>query len=74
LSTSTGQPLYWDGSYAIAKTLALRYPAVDLEEVTLSMIEQWTLVLPDFVDDPEMVNDDLLKAIYQDWYEEVNPI
>jgi FeS assembly protein IscX len=34
------------------------------------MIYDWVLALPDFVDDPQLVNDDLLQAIYQEWYEE----
>lgn len=67
-------PLYWDSSYAIARALMRHHPTIDLEEVTLTMIEQWVLALPDFADDPMLVNDDLLNAIYQEWYEEVNPL
>ena len=71
-TTNDGQTLYWDASFAIARQLAQRYPDVDLEQVTLSMIEGWVLALPNFADDPDLVNDQLLGAIYQDWYEEVN--
>ena len=35
------------------------------------MIFRWTLDLPGFVDDPELANDDILAAIFQEWYEEV---
>jgi FeS assembly protein IscX len=35
------------------------------------MIYHWTLELPGFDDDPELANDGILEAIYQEWYEEV---
>lgn len=34
-------------------------------------IYHWTLALPDFDDEPELANDAILAAIYQEWYEEV---
>ena len=43
---------------------------VNIEEVTLQQIFDWTLELSEFEDDPALVNDDILYAIYQDWYEE----
>lgn len=67
-------PLYWDSTYALALELSRLHPHVDLHEVTLSQIERWVLALPDFADDPQLVNDELLSAIYQDWFEEVNPL
>jgi len=66
--------LYWDGSYEIALHLMEAHPNVDLSEVTLQQINAWTLALPDFADDPSFVNDDLLTAIYQEWFEEANPL
>jgi FeS assembly protein IscX len=63
------EELYWDSSYAIARRLIAAHPRVDLSTVTLNMIYDWVLALPDFVDDPQLVNDDLLQAIYQEWYE-----
>lgn len=74
MTESNELPLYWDASYAIAKALAQRHSDINLDEVTLSMIERWVLALPNFVDDPELVNDHLLGAIYQDWFEEVNAV
>ena len=62
--------MYWDSSYAIARRLIAAYPRVDLSTVTLNMVYDWVLALPNFVDDPQLVNDDLLQAIYQEWYEE----
>lgn len=63
--------LTWEDSYAIARALAKAYPEVDLEQVSLLMIYQWTMALPDFDDEPELVNDAILVAIFQEWYEEV---
>ena len=67
-------PLTWDDSYAIARALRAIFPDVDLEQVSLTMIYRWTLALPDFVDDPQLANDAVLAAIYQEWFEEVNPV
>ena len=63
--------LTWEDSYAIARALAKAYPEVDLEQVSLLMIYQWTMALPDFDDEPELVNDTILTVIFQEWYEEV---
>jgi FeS assembly protein IscX len=68
------EPLTWDDSYAIAHILNLRYPNIDLENVSLQMIYDWTITLPGFRDDPDLSNDGILSAIYQEWYEEVNPV
>ncbi len=67
-------PFTWEDSYSIALALRQRYPNVSLEEVSLGMIFQWVTELADFDDDPQLANDDILMAIYQEWYEEVNPI
>ena len=67
-------PLSWEDSYAIALALMELHPSVHLEEVSLGMIYRWTLELPEFLDDPELANDSILSAIYQDWFEEVNPV
>ena len=61
--------LYWDSSYAVARRLMALHPDVDLSAVTLNMIYNWALALPGFKDDPQLANDELLKAIYQEWYE-----
>ena len=62
--------LNWESTYAIALALKRKYPDVDIEVVTLQQILDWTLQLPEFEDDPALVNDDILYAIYQDWFEE----
>lgn len=66
--------LTWENSYAIALALRELYPAIELEDVSLNMIYGWTVALNEFQDDPELANDDILAAIYQEWFEEVNPV
>lgn len=64
-------PLTWEGTYAIAMALKAAHPDVDLNEVSLGMIEAWTLELPQFEDDPALANEEILMRIYQDWFEEI---
>jgi FeS assembly protein IscX len=64
-------PLTWESTYAIALALKSAHPGIDMESVTLGNIHAWTLALSDFDDDPALVNDDILAAIYQEWYEEI---
>jgi FeS assembly protein IscX len=64
------EPLTWESTYAIALVLKREHPGIDMETVTLGDIQRWTLALEDFDDDPALVNDDILSAIYQDWFEE----
>jgi FeS assembly protein IscX len=68
------ESLSWENSYAIALALRDLYPAVQLEDVSLNMIYHWTIALDGFQDDLELANDDILAAIYQEWFEEVNAI
>jgi FeS assembly protein IscX len=62
--------LTWESTYAIALALHRQHPNVDLETVSLGQVYDWTLQLSDFEDDPALANDDILSAIYQDWFEE----
>lgn len=62
--------LTWESTYAIALELRRQHPNVNMEEVSLQQIYQWTLSLEEFEDDPALANDDILHAIYQDWFEE----
>lgn len=64
--------LTWEDSYAIALALIEKFPDVELENVSLGMVNRWTLELPGFDDDPDLVNDEILLAIYHVWIEEVN--
>ncbi len=63
--------LTWETTYAIARELRRRHKGVNIEEVSLRQIYQWTLELSEFEDDPALANDDILYSIYQDWYEEL---
>ncbi|MBI2332180.1 MAG: Fe-S cluster assembly protein IscX [Chloroflexi bacterium] len=63
--------LNWEATYAIAMELRRTHRDVNIEEVTLQQIYRWTLELSEFEDDPALANDDILYAIYQDWYEEL---
>jgi len=64
--------LTWEDSYAIALALKERFPQIDLTDVSLGMIYEWTLALPQFKDERELANEEILSAIFQEWYEEVN--
>ena len=65
------QPGQAAGTYAIALALKAAHPNVDLEDVSLGMIEAWTLELPNFEDDPALANEAILRRIHQDWFEEI---
>jgi FeS assembly protein IscX len=60
----------WDTTYAIALELRRQHPEANIEEISLGQIYRWTLELSEFEDDPALANDDILYAIYQDWFEE----
>jgi FeS assembly protein IscX len=62
--------LNWEATFAIALALKRKHPNVNIEDVTLKQIYDWTLALPEFDDDPALANDEILYAIYQDWFEE----
>ena len=62
--------LNWEASYAVALELKRPRPDVNVEDVSLRQIYDWTLSLPGFEDDPALCNDEILFSIYQEWYEE----
>lgn len=66
--------LTWDDSFAIARALMTQHPEIDLEDVSLGQVLEWTQALPNFDDDPNLSNDAILMAIYREWFEEVNSI
>ena len=68
------QELYWDAIYGIVLALKTSRPAQNLEGVSLGDIFNWTVALPNFADDPKLATDDILGAIYQEWFEELNPL
>ena len=62
--------LNWESTYPIALELRRQHPEINIEEVSIQQIYQWTIQLSEFEDDLSLVNDDILYAIYQDWFEE----
>ena len=62
--------LTWEGTYAIALELRRQHKDVNIEDVSLQQIYDWTIELSEFEDDLALVNDGILSAIYQDWLEE----
>ena len=65
------ETLNWDSSFAIALALKQAHPGIDMDTVTLGDIFAWTIALSGFEDDPALVNDEILSAIFQEWYEEI---
>jgi FeS assembly protein IscX len=64
--------LYWDASYEIVLNLMEYYAGIDVETVGLEQLCQLIVSLPNFADDPALVNEGILNAILREWYEEVN--
>lgn len=63
--------LDWDSSYEIVLELMERFPDIDIDSMSLNDLNERILALPGFVDDPEMVNDNILSEILREWYEEI---
>ena len=68
------ESLNWESTFAIALALKQAYPEADLDNVSLNMIYAWTVALDNFEDDRALANDEILSAIYQDWFEHLNRI
>lgn len=66
-----GHALYWDATYEIVLALMEAYPDIDLDDLGLDELRGRILRLPAFADDPDLVNDAILKEILRDWYEEI---
>jgi FeS assembly protein IscX len=66
--------LFWDASFEIVLALIETYPDVEIDTVGIEQLREWIIALPDFVDDPEIVTQDILHDILREWYEETNPI
>ena len=67
------ESLYWDASYAIVLRLIEAHPEAVVDDLGLDQLYHWIIALPEFADDPELVNDGILTDILREWYEEVNP-
>lgn len=64
------KPLYWDASYEIVLALSEAYPQIDIDNIGMQQLNQMIINLPNFADDPIMVNDGILNNILREWYEE----
>jgi FeS assembly protein IscX len=64
--------LYWEATYEIVLSLMATYPHLDPETIGESQLTDMIVSLPDFADDPTLVNEGILKDIFREWYEEVN--
>lgn len=65
------EKLYWDAVYSIAIEIKSRHPGIDMDQVSLQNIYEWTIDLDNFADDPALANDEILLAIFQEWFEEI---
>lgn len=64
--------LYWESSYEIVLTLMEEFPEIDIESVGIEQLYQMVIALPDFADDPELANENILKQLLREWYEETS--
>ncbi|MEQ8677919.1 MAG: Fe-S cluster assembly protein IscX [Aggregatilineales bacterium] len=64
--------LYWESSYEIVLSLMETFPELDVETVGVERLYQMVIALPDFADDPQMVNDKILEQLLREWYEETS--
>lgn len=62
--------LTWDASFEVALALRDAHPDVDLDTVSTGQLYEWVLALPEFGEEPELANENLLVAILREWYEE----
>ncbi len=65
-------PLYWEATYEIILALKEQHPNVDIDSVGTAQLFNWIIALPDFSDDPDLVNEGILNDILREWYEEIN--
>lgn len=66
--------LHWDATYEIVLRLKALYPNADVESLSLDQLYTWITALPEFEDDPLLVNDAILTDILREWYEEITTL
>lgn len=62
--------LEWDASYEIVRELMRVFPHIDINTIGLRQLKEMIVALPNFVDDPDLAHDGLLREILREWYEE----
>lgn len=65
-------PLYWDASYEIVLALMDAFPQINIDDLGTQQLYQMIIDLPNFADDPVLVNEGILNDILREWYEEIN--
>lgn len=65
-------PLYWEASFEIVLCLMEVHPEADVNTVGLDQLYRWIIALPEFADDPSVVNEGILNDILREWYEEAS--
>ena len=60
----------WESTFEIVQILKRHHPGQSLDEVSLNTLKDWILALPQFEDDPTLVNDRILQEILIEWIEE----
>ncbi len=48
------------------------HPEADVNTVGLDQLYRWIIALPEFADDPSVVNEGILNDILREWYEEAS--
>lgn len=66
--------LNWESTYGIVLALIEQYPDRAPDDVGLNELYELVIALPEFEDDPLLVNDGILNAILREWYEEINTL
>jgi len=74
VKNSQSIPLYWESTYEIVLALMEVHSNVDVDAVGTEQLYQWIIALPNFDDDPLLVNDGILSDILREWYEETNKL
>ena len=62
--------LYWDATYELVCSLDDTYPDIVIDDVGIDQLYKMIVALPNFADDPALVNNGILNAILREWYEE----
>ena len=68
--TEDNYPIYWEPTYEIVLALMEAHRGIDVNTVGMHQLLEWIVALPTFADDPEIVSEELLRAILREWYEE----
>jgi FeS assembly protein IscX len=69
--TNADDPMLdWDASYEIVLALRRTYPDLDVDSIGLVQLKEMIIALPNFVDDPTIAHDGLLREILRELFEE----